>query len=151
MPWWAWLIGGGVLVAIELVAVDAAFYFIFLGAAAVLVGLLQVAGGDLPAWGQWLLYAVFAVASMVLFRQKLYHRLRGGGGFDGGAEGELVTVTEEVGVGGETRVAMRGTQWSARNVGEGAIAAGAEARIVHQAGAVLKIVAAGSPAADAER
>ena len=65
MPWWAWLVVGLVLMVLELAAVDAAFYLVFLGAAAVLVGVAESAGAGLPLWGQWLMYGVLAVASHV--------------------------------------------------------------------------------------
>ena len=40
MNWWGWLIIGFVLMGAELTAVDAAFYLIFVGAAAILMGAL---------------------------------------------------------------------------------------------------------------
>jgi len=77
MSWWGWMIVGIVLVGAELMT-DAAFYLVFAGAAAILVGLLVVAGLGLPVWAQWVAFSVLAIASMVLFRRKLYDRLRGG-------------------------------------------------------------------------
>lgn len=140
MPWWIWLIGGLALMGVELTAVDAAFYLMFLGAAAVLVGLLELSGIGLPAWGQWLVYAVLAVASLVLFRKRLYDRLRGHApGYQSVAGGSLVDVAEDLAVGAETRVRYRGTQWTARNLGPGALPAGAKARVVRAEGAILEI------------
>ena len=140
MPWWAWLTAGILLMVIELAAVDAAFYLVFLGAAAILVGIAVFGDPGLPIWGQWALYAVLAVASMVFFRRKLYDRLRGGAqGFDNSTVGEIVEVAEEVPAGGRTRVAMRGTQWTATNVGTMAMDAGAQARVVAVSGATVDI------------
>ncbi len=140
MPWWAWLTAGIVLMGLELAAVDAAFYLVFLGAAAILVGIAVFGDPGLPIWGQWALYAVLAVASMVFFRRKLYDRLRGGAqGFDNSTVGEIVEVAEEVPAGGRTRVAMRGTQWTATNVGTMAMDAGAQARVVAVSGATVDI------------
>ena len=140
MPWWIWLIGGLALMGVELTAVDAAFFLMFLGASAVLVGLLELGGAGLPAWGQWLVYAVLSVTSLVLFRKRLYSRLRGHlPGYQSVAAGGLVDVAEDLAVGAETRVRYRGTQWAARNLGPGALAAGARARVVRADGAVLEI------------
>ena len=140
MPWWAWLTAGILLMVIELAAVDAAFYLVFLGAAAILVGIAVFGDPGLPIWGQWALYAVLAVASMVFFRRKLYDRLRGGAqGFDNSTVGEIVEVAEDVPAGGRTRVAMRGSQWTATNVGPVAIDAGARVRVVAVAGATVDI------------
>ena len=132
---------GGVLAAVEL-AGDAAFYFVFLGVAAVLVGVLELGGAGLPAWAQWLVFAAASLLSMVLFRKKLYDRVRGGlPGFDNAGDGEVVQVTEDVPRRGRTRVAMRGSEWTATNVGSGAIAAGAQARVVATKGTTLRIEA----------
>ncbi len=140
MPWWVWLTAGIVLMVLELAAVDAAFYLVFLGAAAVLVGIAVLGDPGLPIWGQWVLYGVLAVASMVFFRRKLYDRLRGGAqGFDNSTVGEIVEVEEDVPAGGRTRVAMRGSQWTATNVGTMVIDAGAQARVVAVSGATVDI------------
>ncbi len=140
MNWWGWLIIGFVLMGAELTAVDAAFYLIFVGAAAILMGILGLVGVSLPIWGQWVLFSVLAVGSMVLFRQKLYDRLRGGAaGFDGSAAGATVAVKEVVPPGGRTRVRLRGSQWTAVNVGAAPIAAGADARVVESDGLELRI------------
>ena len=141
MNWWGWLIIGFLLMGAEMAAVDAAFYLIFVGAAAICLGILGLAGVTLPIWGQWVLFSVLAVGSMVLFRQKLYDRLRGGAavGFDGSAAGATVAVQEIVPTGGRTRVRLRGSQWTAVNVGPAPIAAGADARVVDSDGVELKI------------
>ena len=131
MPWWGWVSIGIILMGVELTAVDAAFYLIFVGAAAVCVGIVGLAGVDLPVWGQLLAFAILAVASMVTFRRRLYDRIRGGlPGFEYQVAGRIVSVGEEVPLGGQTRVDLQGTQWTAVNVGPGPIAAGDRARVV---------------------
>lgn len=131
MPWWGWLSIGIVLMGVELTAVDAAFYLIFVGAAAVCVGIVGLAGVALPLEGQLLAFAVLAVVSMVWFRKKLYDRIRGGlPGFEYTLAGRVVSVGEDVPLGGKTRVDLQGTQWTAVNVGPTRITAGARARVV---------------------
>ena len=150
MPWWAWLIAGILLIGLELTVADLAFYLVFIGAAAVVVGVLEAGGAGLPAAGQWLLFAVLAFASMLLFREKLYKRLRTVPGFDNAAAGPAGTVAvgEDVPPGASTRVSLRGTEWDARNVGATPIEAGEQAQVVKTEGAVLQIVSAGDqPAA----
>lgn len=150
MAWWLWLVLGGALAALELLG-DAAFYFVFLGAAAVLVGLLELAGAGLPTWAQWLLFAASSVVSMVLFRRKLYERMRGGlPGFDDTSAGAVVNVRENVAAGGRTRVEMRGSEWTATNVGAAAIAAGTQARVVETKGTHVTIEALPDPATQQE-
>lgn len=149
MPWWSWLIAGIVLIGLELTVADLAFYLVFIGAAAVVVGILEAGGAGLPAAGQWLLFAVLAVVSMLLFREKLYKRLRNVPGFDNTAAGPGGTVAarEDVPPGGSTRVALRGSEWDARNVGATPIKAGEQAEVLKTEGNVLQIASA-SPAAD---
>ncbi len=140
MPWWGWVSFGIVLMGLELTAVDAAFYLVFVGAAAVCVGVLGFAGVAMPVWGQLLAFAALAVVSMVWFRRKLYDKVRGGlPGFEYEVAGTVVSVREEVPRGGRTRVRMQGTQWAAVNVGPASIPAGARARVVRRDGVGLSI------------
>lgn len=142
MVWWGWLIVGFLLMGAELFAVDAAFYLIFVGAAAILVGLIEFSGLSMPIWGQWLSFAVLAIASMVLFRQRLYDKLRGRTKeFQGNSIGARVAVNENVPPDGRTRVRLRGSQWTAVNVGGALIESGSEARVVAADGVELGIEA----------
>ena len=142
MSWWGWLIVGIVLAGAELMT-DAAFYLIFAGAAAIFVGILGLAGVGLPVWAQWLAFSVLAIASMVLFRQKLYGRLRGGAAeLRHPAVGAAVEVDEDVAPGGRTRVRLQGTEWTAINVGPDSIPRGAGAVVVDIDGVALEIVEA---------
>ncbi len=146
MSWWGWLIIGIVLAGAELLT-DAAFYLAFAGVAAICVGLLGLAGVGLPAWAQWVAFSILAIASMVLFRQKCYDRLRGGGGgaeFRHAAVGAAVVVDEDVASGGRTRVRLQGTEWTAVNVGPDAMPRGTGAVVVDTDGVALEIVEAPS-------
>ena len=148
MVWWGWLIVGFLLMGTELFAVDAAFYLIFIGAAAILAGIVSLAGVTLPIWGQWLLFAVLAIASMVLFRQRLYEKLRGRTReYQSNSIGALVSVNENVAPDGRTRVRLRGSQWTAVNVGGASIESGSEARVVAADGVELGIEAMPVPPA----
>ena len=140
MAWWAWIIAGLVLMGVEMLAVDAAFYLVFIGVAALLLGVAGLAGIVLPIWVQWVAFAVLAFVLMVLFREKLYKKLRGGAlGFSDPAVGKLVTVEQDVPPGAETRVKMRGSKWTAVNIGDQAIAKGNQARITEVDGLNLMI------------
>jgi membrane protein implicated in regulation of membrane protease activity len=76
MPWWGWIIVGSILFGSELMLVDAAFYLVFIGAAAIVTGLVGMAGVGLELWMQWLLFSVLSVVAMLLFRDRLYKKLR---------------------------------------------------------------------------
>jgi membrane protein implicated in regulation of membrane protease activity len=61
------MIGGAILFGAELALVDAQFYLVFVGSAAILVGVL-VAFMAVEEWAQWALFALLAGGSMMLFR-----------------------------------------------------------------------------------
>ncbi|MYF12689.1 MAG: hypothetical protein F4229_17240 [Gammaproteobacteria bacterium] len=63
MPWWGWLTIGFGLMAAELLGIEAAYYLIFVGVAAILTGLAGLVGLELPIWGQWLAFSILAIAS----------------------------------------------------------------------------------------
>jgi hypothetical protein len=139
MPWWGWIVVGVVLLAGELVA-DAQFYLVFLGAAAVLVGLLTVAGLAGGVAVQWATYGVLAVVLLVGFRRRLYGHLRGTN--PPGHEtivGETAVVQESIAPGAIGRAELRGTSWTARNVGGEALAAGERAKVTRLEGLVLDL------------
>lgn len=140
MAWWSWMIIGAVMLGAELFVVDAAFYLVFIGFAAVIVGLAELAGAGLEIWVQWVLFSVIAVVLMVLFRRKLYGMMRGTGeGYQSGPAGETVTVQATLEPGHSDRLNYRGTDWTIVNAGGVTIAAGEQARIIAVDGLKLKL------------
>ena len=77
MSWWAWVIGGAILFGAELAYVNAQFYLVFIGSAAIVTGLVTALMPGLQPWAQWATFGVLAIASMVAFRSRIYRRLRG--------------------------------------------------------------------------
>ena len=61
MQWWAWIAVGAVLLGSELTFVNAQFYLVFVGASALMVGILALAGAATADWLQWLIFAALAV------------------------------------------------------------------------------------------
>jgi len=142
MTWWAWMILGAVLLGAELFAVDAQFYLVFLGVSAAIVGLATLFGVTLPEWGQWLAFAIVSLIFFATFRAALYKKLRSGGeGYEQKYVGEVVKVAEEIAPGARGRAEYRGSDWNIENVGESAITAGGDARVVEVDGLTLKVEA----------
>lgn len=144
MQWWGWLILGVGLLGVEMFVIDAQFYLVFLGAAAVLVGLIGLAGIDLLEWAQWLLFAAFAIVTMLTFRKRLYALVRNRSGHvqERLTLGDRVIVPQRLEPGQTCRVDYRGSSWTARNVDQRVIEAGAEAVISQVDDLTLKVVAA---------
>ena len=139
MTWWFWLALGLVLGAIEL-ATPGGFFVIFFGVAAVVVGLLQLAGVVLPAWGQWLLFPILAITALRLFRRPLLAWLQPA------TANAVDAIVSEVAVpvaaiepGQHGRAELRGTVWAAHNVGATAVSAGQRCRVVAVTGLQLDI------------
>jgi membrane protein implicated in regulation of membrane protease activity len=141
MPWWGWVAAGMLMLVAELALVDAAFYLVFLGISALLVGAALLAGFSLPFWMQWTSFAVLAVCSLVFFRGKVYDRLRGGasGAIPEGVTGDTAVACETIAPGARGRVELRGSSWTAHNRGTTPIELGARCRVERANGLTLEV------------
>ena len=140
MPWWGWVLVGSMLLAAELFVVEADFYLVFLGFAAVAVGFLDLAGIGGPMWLEWAMFGVIALGSTVLFRQRLYQRLRPpGGAVSDSVVGEAAIVREAIAPNARGHAELRGTNWQAKNVGTAPLGAGERARVAGVDGLTLLV------------
>jgi hypothetical protein len=131
MLWWHWLLLGVVLIALEMAA-SGGFYIIFFGVAAVVIALLELAGLGAPLWLQLLMFSALSIASLLFFRNPIMRELNLGGGaadIDTLAT-ETGSVIEAMAPGANGRVEVRGTSWSARNVGATPLSSGARCVVV---------------------
>jgi inner membrane protein len=142
MTWWFWIILGLVLSAIEL-ATPGGFFIIFFGVAALAVGLLALLDLIPAPWLQWLLFPIFAVISLRLFRKPVMDRLGIG---DRSALDKVDSLVGEVAVpvdaippGGHGRAELRGTLWNAKNVDAAPLAPGQRSRVVAVQGLMLDL------------
>ncbi len=130
MPWWGWIVVGVVLLAAELLAIEAQFYLVLLGVAALLTGLGVAVGLPGQPYAEWGLFVVLAVVLMFGVRRQLYGRLVGSPPpMYEVVVGEVATVSETIEPGALGRAQLRGTEWTARNVGRSALSEGQRARI----------------------
>ncbi|HNP64817.1 MAG TPA: NfeD family protein [Woeseiaceae bacterium] len=142
MVWWQWMVIGGILLAAEMLAIDAQFYLVFIGVSAALVGFAGLFGIDMVLWMQWAMFGVLSLISMFTFRRRLYEKIRGNVvGFRDSLAGESVTVDEDLTAGTETRLEYRGSKWTVRNAGNTTISGGSRARVVKVDGLTLHIEA----------
>ena len=131
MLWWHWLLLGVVLIALEMAA-SGGFYIIFFGVAAVIVAVLALFDLGGPLWFQLLLFSALSVASLMFFRNPIMRRLN----LEGGAAdidtlaGETGSVLEAMPPGGNGRVELRGSSWSARNLGTTPLSSGARCTVI---------------------
>jgi len=140
MQWWAWITVGAILLGSELTFINAQFYLVFIGSAALVVGFFELAGVHAADWLQWALFALLAVGSLVGFRRRVYERMRRGLPImRTGPQGETVTLPQALPPGETCRLEFRGCSWSAVNGGPNLIEAGARARIERVDGLTLVV------------
>jgi hypothetical protein len=139
MIWWQWMVLGTLFLGAE-IAIDAEFYLVFLGISALTVGLLGTTSIELPIWGQWLAFSGIAVASLIIFRARVYNKIRGEvPDRSEGVDGELAVVSEEILPGQMGSAKLRGAIWQARNVGNEPLAAGSRAIVQKTNGLVIDL------------
>jgi membrane protein implicated in regulation of membrane protease activity len=140
MNWWAWLIGGVILLGGELTVVNAQFYLVFAGVAALLTGLIVLLVPGLPAWSHWALFAALAVLSMLAFRGRAYASLqRHSPGVKTGPAGGVFTLPNPLAPGGSCQAEHQGSFWTVCNDSEAPIAAGTRVRVAAVQGLTLLI------------
>ena len=139
MPWWGWILVGAILLGSELF-VATEFYLIFLGVAAVAVGLFGLLAFEPAVWQQWLGFAALSLVFLVGFRRRVSAL------FDPGAAqvrdrvvGEIGTASDAIAPGGMGQAELRGSVWTAHNVGSEALAPGDRFRAIGIEGLTLEV------------
>ena len=141
MDWWLWAALGLVLAAGEILT-PGGFFVVFFGLGALVVALLAFVGLAGALSFQILLFSVFSVASLLLFRNPL---LRWMGRHTpktvdvDSFVGELAVAASAIPPGGVGQAQLRGSAWNARNASQAAIAAGGRCRVTRVEGLVIWI------------
>ena len=140
MPWWGWVTIGTLLLVAEMTFVDLEFYLVFLGVSALLAGLVSIAVPE-KLWMHWMVFSVLSVASLVIFRQRVYALIRPppDGEVRSGVEGERATAVDSIAPGATGSVTLRGANWTGLNRGDETIPAGARCRVERSEGVVLEL------------
>jgi membrane protein implicated in regulation of membrane protease activity len=131
MTWWLWILAGLVLMVAEVVA-PGGIIMLFFGVAALIVGALVAAGLGGPVWFQWLLFSVLSIVSLVTLRGPILRRMREGVARSAQVDslvGELVLLITDLAPGAEGKVELRGTSWTAKNVGDRPLSKGQQCKV----------------------
>lgn len=130
MSWWHWLAIGLILVLLELASAGG-FYVIFFGVAAIAISGLHVLGLAGPLWSQLLLFSVFSVAALLLFRRPLLDLVQPTGPTDvDSLVGEIAVPLDDIAAGAVGRAELRGTVWTSRNTTGEVLIRGQRCRVV---------------------
>jgi membrane protein implicated in regulation of membrane protease activity len=141
MIWWYWVVLGLLLTGLEL-ATPGGFFLLFFGVGALLVGGLVTIGAAGPAWVQWLLFSVLSVAALMFFRAPLLRLMQArtprSGDIDS-LRGEVAVAMDGIPAGGLGRAQLRGTVWTARNLGTNPITPGERCLVTSVDGLTISI------------
>jgi membrane protein implicated in regulation of membrane protease activity len=145
MQWWHWALLGLVLGLLEL-ATPGGFFILFFAIGAMLVSLLSLFGIAGPLWVQWILFGVFSIVTLFFFRDPLVRRMRAAeriGPIDQ-LTSDIAVVKEDIAPGAIGRAELRGSAWSALNVGVGMLHRGQRCAVRKVDGLTLHITAEGA-------
>jgi len=143
MVWWYWMVLGLALLAAEMTT-PGGFYILFFGLSALLVGTmagLEIVNAD---WLQWHLFSVIAIGSLLVFRGPLMARLSHGRRAHADVDsmvGEVAIPLEALPAGATGKAELRGTTWTAKNVGATAFRKGQRGKVMKVDGLTLWITA----------
>jgi membrane protein implicated in regulation of membrane protease activity len=138
VPWWIWIVGGLILGGLEAVLSGGELYLLFVGAAAIVVGFVDLGGGD-SLTTQLFVFCAVAGGSLIFFRRRLSDRLKSGA-VDREVDtfiGERARAVKDLSGGGEGKVELRGALWNARNLDGRTIVAGQACRVEKVEGLTL--------------
>jgi membrane protein implicated in regulation of membrane protease activity len=141
MIWWYWVVLGLLLTGLE-IATPGGFFLLFFGIGALLVGGLVMMGVSGPAWVQWLLFTGLSVAALLFSRAPLLRLMEArtprSGDIDS-LRGEVAVAMDGIPAGGLGRAQLRGTVWTARNLGTAPITPGERCLVTSVDGLTISI------------
>lgn len=131
MSWWGWVVAGVILLGAELALVNAEFYFVCIGGAAIVTGVFTALAPGAVPWMQWALFAFLMILSLVLLRERVHELVKGhpSGVAAGPAPGGELIVPVVLAPGQSCQAEHAGSFWTIRNDSPVVLRAGAKARI----------------------
>lgn len=129
MVWWYWIFLGLALAGAEILS-PGGFYLLFFGIAAVIVGALAGMEVVTAEWLQWLLFSGLAVLSLLLLRGPLLRMTHSQPAQEmDSMVGEAAVLMEDLQPGHIGKAELRGSTWSARNIGTVPLSSGQRATV----------------------
>jgi membrane protein implicated in regulation of membrane protease activity len=112
-------------------AASGGFYVIFFGVAAIVISGLHLFDLAGPIWFQLLLFSLLSVGALLFFRAPLLRLMQPDSPADRDSPvGDIAIPQEDIAPGAVGRAELRGTVWSARNLGSAVLARGQRCRVV---------------------
>ena len=126
MEWWIWVLVGVACLVVEIL-IPGGIVMLFFGAAALLVGAMVALGIGGPMWFEWATFSILSIVSLLTLRSPIMRWLQKGDGEGKEIDsmvGKTAVLVEALAPGAEGRAELRGTTWTARNVGDEALSKG---------------------------
>lgn len=140
MNWWIWTLIGFFFLALEFVTTT--MHSAFFAAGAFLVAILVGVHLDLPLWAQLLIFTLFSLITLLILRPLIVAKLNlSKTKYVDTMVGEQAIAIDDMPVAGFGKAEMRGSTWSARNVGETALTRGQRCVVEKIEGLVLHLKA----------
>lgn len=138
MAWWIWVLAAFLLLTIEFFSTTAHIGFFAVGA--FIVAILVGAGVPMPLWVELLIFAISSVVLLVFVRPIVVRKL----GLNrtpvvDTMVGESATALDDIAVAADGRAELRGSTWSARNIGSTIVAKGQRCIVDRVEGLTLHI------------
>ena len=146
MQWWHWALGGLALIGLEILTLGGLgnFYFLFFAIAALVVGVLVWLGLTEPVWLQWVLFAVFGIATLLVLqkplRKKMPARTKQADLVDS-MVGQVATLMEDIPAQAAGKAELHGSTWTVGNAGDTPLVKGQRSQVIRVDGLTLWIQA----------
>ena len=140
LSWWVWLVAGLVFFILEAMSAGGLF-LLFFGVGAVLIGLLDLLGIHLSFVVQGLVFVVFSVVSLLLFRERLLARFQSHmpkSKVDT-LVGETAKALDDIPANGIGTAELRGASWTAHNLSDAVILQSGRCRVERVEGLTLHV------------
>jgi inner membrane protein len=138
MSWWIWVLAGFALLAVEFASTTMHIGLFAVGA--FVVAILEAVGVELPLWGQLVVFTGVSVFALLVFRPFLLRKLRLHEPVTvDTVVGEQAVALDDIGPASLGKAELRGSTWSARNVGETALIRGQRCVVAAIDGLVLQV------------
>jgi membrane protein implicated in regulation of membrane protease activity len=143
MSWWIWVLVAFFLLAIEFASTT--MHVGFFGGGALVVALTIALGWRGPLWAQLLVFTVSSLAALLIFRPIVVRKLKlGETKTVDSIVGEQATALDDMAVQSRGTAELRGSTWSAQNVGRTPLKRGERCTVDRVDGLLLHIKAIGS-------
>ena len=138
MTWWIWVLAGFLLLGLEFVSTTMHVGFFAVGA--FVVAVLVALGWDGPLWQQLIVFTAVSLVSFFFLRPIVVRKLRLNRDVPvDSIAGEQAVAVDDIPVGARGKAELRGSTWSAQNVGNNPVTRGQRCTVERVEGLLLHI------------